>query len=118
MVVTDLDGLDAITPLLPSVPTLKSVILLDPGDPARRLPIPVHSWDRLPESDFPDPGIAPSSIMSTVYTSGTTGPALGCILSHGYYARVGQIDSEMLRLGPQDVFFTSLPMFHAGASSR
>jgi carnitine-CoA ligase len=49
-----------------------------------------------------------------MYTSGTTGPSKGCIISHGYLLNAGKALSEAQALVPHDVYWTSAPMFHMG----
>jgi carnitine-CoA ligase len=53
--------------------------------------------------------------MAIIYTSGTTGLPKGCVLSHGYYCRCGELNAAALELTDEDVLFASLPLFHAGA---
>jgi crotonobetaine/carnitine-CoA ligase len=53
--------------------------------------------------------------MSILYTSGTTGLPKGCVASHGYYIRSGRLIGSALEVGPGDVLFAALPLFHAGA---
>ncbi len=55
---------------------------------------------------------APWDQLAVMYTSGTTGPSKGVIVTHGHafeYAR-GVID--MLDLRPDDVYYAPLPLFH------
>ena len=54
----------------------------------------------------------PAAIM---YTSGTTGPAKGVLLSHGQMFIWARHMADALRLTARDVFFVNLPMFHANA---
>jgi crotonobetaine/carnitine-CoA ligase len=50
-----------------------------------------------------------------LYTSGTTGPAKGVRCPHAQLYWWGIINSEVLGIGPGDVLFTSLPLFHTNA---
>ena len=56
--------------------------------------------------------LAPWDHAAIMYTSGTTGPSKGVIVSHGHayeYAR-GVVD--MLEIRPSDVYYAPLPLFH------
>lgn len=58
---------------------------------------------------------APSDLACIVYTSGTTGPSKGCMLSYNYMCNLARLQ---LRAGPatdQDVTITPLPLFHMNA---
>ena len=67
----------------------------------------------LSEDDmFPAVPLAPWDHAAIMYTSGTTGPSKGVIVSHGHayeYAR-GVVD--MLAIRPTDVYYAPLPLFH------
>ena len=109
----DTAGWGALEPILNGLASIQYVVLLD-GVPEGLDDPRVLSYGALPSGPAPEVELTPSSTMSVLYTSGTTGQPKGCILSHGYYVRAGQIDMELARLTNGDVFFTCLPMFHAG----
>ena len=63
------------------------------------------------------PQAPPASALSTVmYTSGTTGPSKGVMLSHGYLGGLGRNFASMRPdMGPEDTFYFCSPMFHVDA---
>src|SRR5690606_37647298 len=80
-------------------------------------PLPRTSYRQLLAADaaLTPATVAAPDLMSIVYTSGTTGFAKGCMLSHGYYMRVGRVMVEALGMSDDDVLFTALPLFHGAA---
>ncbi len=50
---------------------------------------------------------------SILYTSGTTGPPKGAVLSHTAYMAAASRMAEGLGVGPSDRILTALPLFHA-----
>jgi crotonobetaine/carnitine-CoA ligase len=51
-----------------------------------------------------------------LFTSGTTGPSKGCVLSHRYAVRQAELMIENLQLRSDDVFYCPFPMFHIDAT--
>ena len=51
-----------------------------------------------------------------LFTSGTTGPSKGCVLSHRYAVRQAQLMIENLELRNDDVLYCPFPMFHIDAT--
>jgi crotonobetaine/carnitine-CoA ligase len=51
-----------------------------------------------------------------MFTSGTTGPSKGCVLSHRYAVRQAQLMIDNLRLRSDDVLYCPFPMFHIDAT--
>lgn len=52
-----------------------------------------------------------------LFTSGTTGPAKACALSHRYLVRGGQLHARALGLTQDDVLFCPFPLFHIDAAT-
>lgn len=76
-----------------------------------------HDYEQLLEapatgSEIPVSGQDPATI---IYTSGTTGPPKGVVLPHHSYINTGQWFVRTCRITPEDVPFTTLPLFHVNA---
>jgi crotonobetaine/carnitine-CoA ligase len=57
-----------------------------------------------------------SDPLGIIYTSGTTGPPKGAMVSHFNYINTGLVWAEdVIDYRDEDIFFTTLPMFHANA---
>lgn len=117
VLVVDGSGAAAVAPLLERLSELRLVVLLDDNAPTLAAPsVQVRRYAELALDAVP-PRVAlkPSDLMSIVYTSGTTGQPKGCMLSHGYYTRVGGVMGEAHEYRPDDVLMTALPLFHGAA---
>jgi len=57
----------------------------------------------------------PADIAAIMYTSGTTGPAKGVLMPHGHCCLFGFGLCRTLDLRPEDVYYVSMPLFHANA---
>jgi crotonobetaine/carnitine-CoA ligase len=111
VLVTDAAGRDALAPLRSELPDLRTVVMLDDA-----------TGDEVPYSTLFDSGdaprdveVSPADTMSILYTSGTTGLPKGCVASHGYYCRSGELIGAALEVTEDDILFAGLPLFHAGA---
>ena len=116
--VADHDGCKTVAPLLAEVGRIQRVIALDD---TTDVPFPDHieviPYQRLRTSTEPVPEIraTPDTPMSVLYTSGTTGPPKGCVLTHGYDMRLAAIADAVAEFGEDDVILTALPLFHGAA---
>ncbi len=64
----------------------------------------------------PESGVAPRADSDTaviLYTSGTTGKPKGAELTQANMARNAEVSSRLFSLGPGDVIFGGLPLFHS-----
>jgi crotonobetaine/carnitine-CoA ligase len=114
--VVDGPGAQAITALLPDLPDLRRLVVMDPaGEEASGLDVVPYEAIRQSEASPIGPEVRPESLMSILYTSGTTGMPKGCMLPHGWYINGATVSSEMVEYTPDDVPFTALPLFHAWA---
>jgi crotonobetaine/carnitine-CoA ligase len=59
--------------------------------------------------------VKPEDTSILVYTSGTTGPAKGCMIPHDRVCGAGWTTGYRLNLTGDDVMWTALPLFHLNA---
>ncbi|MGH6927837.1 MAG: AMP-binding protein, partial [Dongiaceae bacterium] len=115
-IVVSAQFLDRIADLADRLPALKRVVLLEPAAPPATL---APGWMITPLGDLyrDGPGVLPlrpseRDLMAVMYTSGTTGPSKGVMVTqaHAYHYALACVD--LLRLGPDDVYIGQLPLFH------
>jgi crotonobetaine/carnitine-CoA ligase len=114
ILVADGDGICAVDSMVGELRGLRHIVRLDEGDGVAG----VHTvaYDELSSTgDLPPTAVGAGDVMSIMFTSGTTGPAKGCVLSHGYYTRCGRVTADALGLNGSDSIYSSLPLFHGGA---
>lgn len=61
--------------------------------------------------------VDPADLCALLYTSGTTGPSKGCMISHNYLAAIARTNLDYLGLEPGETLWSPLPTFHAAALS-
>ncbi|MGQ0567472.1 MAG: class I adenylate-forming enzyme family protein [Gemmobacter sp.] len=66
-----------------------------------------------PRLDFREATCQRDDCVSVYYTSGTTGAPKGCMLHHGWWLRVIDIDLRLFRRGWQDRQLCVLPFYYA-----
>lgn len=112
--VADAAAMQTIASVIGDLPAIKRIVALDAdGD----LPVETIPYARVREATAPPPAAAlsPASLMSIMYTSGTTGMPKGCMLPHGWYLLTPKGSTHMMGYTEGDVLSTALPLFHAWA---
>jgi crotonobetaine/carnitine-CoA ligase len=56
-----------------------------------------------------------SDPLSILFTSGTTGPSKGVVMSHHYYYHAARTIGAGMSISSEDVLYTCLPLFHVNA---
>src|SRR5437016_928335 len=64
---------------------------------------------------LPDVEIADSDLYLLLFTSGTSGAPKACLCSQGRLGRIGRTLADTVKLGPDDVCYLAMPMFHSNA---
>ena len=68
------------------------------------------------DSSPPSVVVEPWDPMGITFTSGTTGPSKGPLLSHHYYYNCALLSIYYMRHQEEDILYSCLPFFHANAS--
>ncbi|MHB8670795.1 MAG: long-chain-fatty-acid--CoA ligase [Acidimicrobiales bacterium] len=64
---------------------------------------------------LPEVAVAPEDLFLLLFTSGTTGAPKACRCSHGRLAGIADAVVRLFELGPDDVCYEAMPMFHSNA---
>lgn len=121
LVVVDESLADRVERVASSVPTLEHIVVHRPTDDAtptldvdRR--IAQHHLTAI-RSDEPasDPGIDAFATSTILYTSGTTGPSKGVVLSHSANLYLARHTARLMAYDENDVLYSAFPLFHINA---
>ncbi len=112
--IADAAALGTVATMIEHLPAIKRVVALDEG---AELPVETTPYEQVRTSSAraPEVELTPASLMSIMYTSGTTGMPKGCMLPHGWYLLTPKGSTHMMSYTPGDVLCTPLPLFHAWA---
>ena len=119
IIVIDAQYLPMIEAIAPSIPGVKALVVrgsgYDAGKLARFSIIPFANALQGP-AGRPDVEISWSDPADIFYTSGTTGVSKGVVLSHNHHYLFGSNIARASRLGPSDVMYVCLPLYHGMGS--
>jgi crotonobetaine/carnitine-CoA ligase len=119
-VVVEAELVSRLRQVLDGLPDLHTMVVVGEDPAADRPPSDrrVVSYSEV-ESAEPLAGVASVSELDAaviLFTSGTTGPSKGCVLSHRYLARQAHNHAKYLALRPDDVLYSPFPLFHIDAA--
>lgn len=111
--VIEQDKLGELKAVHADLPHLEHIIVVGEGD----LEHSAVRWDTLLAGARPSPAanVAFSDPLAIMFTSGTTGPAKGVVVSHHHYYCYAAPNVDNHRWGPDDHLYTPLPLCHASA---
>lgn len=121
VLVTDVSALAELAKVQDSLPSLRTLILVgtDPAE-ARAAGIRIDRIVSFEECMAPQLGfdlvdVHYSDPMAILYTSGTTGPAKGALMSHHHCYSWAAAMASNLGYTSSDSYFSALPLFHTDA---
>jgi len=120
VVVVEADLAERVTDVAAGLPDLRHLVVRNRSE-APDLPavpgVAVHRLADIKDAGRPGalPVVSPSDLAMLAYTSGTTGPSKGCMLSHRYVLGAGERLARALGMGGDSVLWTPNPLFHINA---
>jgi crotonobetaine/carnitine-CoA ligase len=120
VLIIDRELLDRLKLIEDDLLNLKTVIIRSKPGSATEIPklkFDVKHYEELLANSLqrPQVEIRPGDTQNILYTSGTTGPSKGVMMSHGQIYVEASECAELEEATSEDVYFTSLPVFHANA---
>jgi crotonobetaine/carnitine-CoA ligase len=92
-----------------NAPMLEHIIVVDGNEPDG---LQSYAQEATPV-DFATVKCKRDDVITVYYTSGSTGPPKGCMLHHGWWLRVVDLDLRLFRRGWQDRQLCCLPFYYA-----
>lgn len=96
---------------------LERLVVVGDGAVGDNLPVPVSVFADLEigGDDLPGVALRHDDIAAIMYSSGTTGPSKGILVSHNYFWWHGRTGAEGRGVNENERLYTCLPLFHANA---
>jgi len=119
-IVIDRELIDRLKFIEKNLPKLEKVVVWSKTPTTEKIPelrFDVIDYEELNKcsSERPQIEIKSTDAQMILYTSGTTGPSKGVMLSHAWVYVAASDYIEGMRATSEDILFTCLPMFHGNA---
>jgi len=117
-IVTDAALLQCICDIESGLAEVKQVFVRGSQQDVARSTLAVSALDDFAEASAASPpsvSVRHSDPMTILFTSGTTGPSKGVVMSHHYYYHAARAIGRGISVAPEDVLYTCLPLFHVNA---
>jgi len=112
VLVTEEQFIPVVEPLLSRQRGLETIVLV--GDRTAAIDgRAVITFGDLPRRKVPPAPLRYGDLACIMYTSGSTGPAKGVMLSHNYFLRFGEEKAKHLRTRAADTIYNVYPLFNA-----
>jgi crotonobetaine/carnitine-CoA ligase len=116
IVVTSPELLPEVAGVAAGCPQLQLLVVV--GDAERSGDAPATTWSEFVDHEpVPAEVSSPSDPAALLYTSGTTGPSKGVLLSHEYLLTMGAAVASGFGVSEPDVSYFPMPMFHVSGLS-
>jgi long-chain acyl-CoA synthetase len=119
--VEDGEQLDKIKRIRANLTHLETVVIIDPDTQELGEAITLEEFKQqgagISDDEFTDrvAAVRPDDLCTIVYTSGTTGPPKGCMLTHGNYRATTTMGESTLIGDPEELIYLFLPLAHVFA---
>ncbi|HKZ80710.1 MAG TPA: ATP-dependent acyl-CoA ligase [Pyrinomonadaceae bacterium] len=114
-IIIDSAFLERVRQIGSQLPKVKQIYVSGETATLRREETPVIDFANASCASPPRREIKHSDPLTILFTSGTTGPSKGVVMSHHYYYYAARTIGRGMSVGPDDTLYTCLPLFHVNA---
>jgi crotonobetaine/carnitine-CoA ligase len=120
LMITEDEFVPALAQVREQLLSLRAVAVVGDADAAaaqlERLEVEAFAAFESERDDDPARAVKTTDLGTVLFTSGTTGPSKGCMLSHRYALRSAEVMSEAIGLRPDDCLYCPFPLYHVDAA--